>query len=151
MPAGFIVGDLVPPVWAGTAGKTTKIAGDIDGVAAKSAMSLTRYGRTRSRATCGYAAAQCFASLMLEVMGKIENQPSEWNVRFNQLIKTTKQTLPRELEEANPWCSLVQPYMGSDGILPEGQLDFPCAKGVDDAQQNANAALVQLVTQVGVQ
>ena len=151
MPAGFIVGDLVPPVWAGTAGKTTKIAGDIDGVAAKSAMSLTRYGRTRSRATCGYAAAQCFASLMLEVMGKRENQPSEWNVRFDQLVKTTKQTLPRELEEVNPWCSLVQPYMGSDGILPEGQLDFPCAKGVDDAQQNAEAALVELVTQVGVQ
>lgn len=151
MPEGFIVGDLVPPVWAGTAGKTTKIAGDVDGVAAEAAMSLTRYGRTRSRATCGYAAAQCFASLMLEVMGKKENQPSEWNVRFGMLVKDTRQTLPRDLEESNPWCSLVQPYMGADGILPEGQLDFPCAKGVDDAQQNAEAAIEQLVAQVGVQ
>ena len=49
----------------------------------------------------------------------------------------------------NPWCRLVKPYLGQNEILPEGQLDFPCAKGVADAQDNAVAALEQLITEVG--
>ena len=45
----------------------------------------------------------------------------------------------------NPWCRMVHPYLDLDG-LPEGQLDLPCAIGVDDAQKSAIASLGKLLT-----
>ena len=59
--------------------------------------SLSRYGRPRSRSTCGYAASQCFASLMVDVMGTESNQPSEWQVKLDQAILEIRQTRPQEL------------------------------------------------------
>ena len=44
----------------------------------------------------------------------------------------------------NPWCRMVHPYLDLDG-LPEGQLDLPCAIGVDDAQKSALASLETLL------
>jgi hypothetical protein len=148
-PEGFIVGDLAPPVWSGDSTPTSKMAGDIDGPAAKAAKNLISYGRARSRSTCGYASAQCFASILVEVMGDRSNQPSEWLVEFNKSIKKTAQFDSKELKEKNPWCGLIQPYMGREGVLPEGQLDFPCAKGVSDAQENAAVAVEKLVQNYG--
>ena len=48
----------------------------------------------------------------------------------------------------NPWCRLVHPYLDMDG-LPEGQMDLPCAMGVEDAQKNAKQALDSLVKGYG--
>ncbi|MEC8380307.1 MAG: hypothetical protein VXZ96_08295 [Myxococcota bacterium] len=144
MPDGYLPGELAPPVWAGDTNSTSRIAGDKDGPAVNAVQSLSRYGRPRSRSTCGYAASQCFASLMVDVMGTDSNQPSEWQVKLDQAILDIRQTRPQELEQTNPWCKHVQPYMGISGDLPEGQIDYPCAKGVDDAQQNAMLAIVDL-------
>jgi len=151
MPEGYIVGDLAPPVWSGDTSKTSRIAGGADGPAAEAAKNLSRYGRARSRSTCGYASAQCFASLIVDVMGERANQPSEWQVEFDKTIKVTAQMRTDQLEEENPWCRLIQPYMGREGALPEGQLDFPCAKGVADAQENATSAVDKLIADYGAE
>ena len=149
MPEGYLVGGIAPPVWAGDTVKGSRIAGGKEGAAAKAAMALSSYGGARSRTTCGYVAAQCFASLMVNVMGDRSNQLSSWQSAFGEAVTGVARTNPEELALQNPWCKLVKPYLGQNGILPEGQLDFPCAKGVSDAQDNAVAALEQLIAEVG--
>lgn len=149
MPAGYLVGGIAPPVWSGDTTKTSRIAGDLEGPAAKSAQNLSSYGGARSRTTCGYVAAQCFASLMVEVMGDDNNQPSEWQTEFTNAVTEISRQLPEDVAKKDPWCRQVKPYLGSGGILPEGQLDFPCAKGVNEAQQNAVTALDTLIAQIG--
>ncbi len=49
-----------------------------------------------------------------------------------------------ERARATPWCRLIQPYMAGDGGLPEGQLDFPCASGVEKTRQQVEGVLQQL-------
>ncbi len=149
MPEGFLTGGIAPPVWAGDTIKGSRIAGGKDGAAATAARSLSSYGGARSRTTCGYVAAQCFASLMVNVMGDRSNQLSSWQSAFGNAVTDVARTSPEELAVQNPWCKLVKPYLGQNGVLPEGQLDFPCAKGVSDAQDNAVAALEQLIAEVG--
>ena len=124
-PSGFLVGELAPPVWAGDTTSTSKIAGGSDGPAAEAARSLSRYGRTRSRGTCGYAAAQCIASLMIDVMGETNNQPSEWKSLLERTVIRTAQMRALEIEQENPWCRLVQPYLGLNGELPRGTAGLP--------------------------
>ena len=153
LPEGYIVGDLAPPVWSGDTTATSRMAGDLDGPASDAAKNLspTRYGRARSRSTCGYVGAQCFASLMTEVMENRGNQPSEWQVQLSEQIRQTAIEDKEILDEKNPWCKLIQPYMGREGVLPEGQLDFPCAKGVSDAQEKAVAAMEKLIADYGAE
>ena len=136
-------------MWAGDTVKGSRIAGGKDGAAATAAKALSSYGGARSRTTCGYVAGQCFASLMVGVMGNRNNQLSSWQNEFSSAVTGVARVRPEELAEQNPWCRLVKPYLGQNGILPEGQLDFPCAKGVADAQENAVVALEQLIAEVG--
>ena len=143
-PEGYLIGDIAPPVWAGSTSPTYKIAGGTKGPAGEAASSLSRYGRTRSRSTCGYASAQCIAGLMVEVMGEPDNQPSQWKSRLERSVIDVAQMRMRDIEEQKPWCRLVQPYLGLNGELPEGQLDFPCAKGVDETYNNAIQAIETL-------
>ena len=149
MPDGFLVGGIAPPVWAGDTKKGSRIAGGSEGAAATAAKALSSYGGARSRTTCGYVAAQCFASLMVNVMGNDSNQLSAWQNEFSNAVTAVARTKPEELAVQNPWCRLVKPYLGQNGVLPEGQLDFPCAKGVSEAQDNAEVALEQLIAEVG--
>ena len=86
---------------------------------------------------------------MVKTMGEPGNEPSEWKVSFGKSIQKTAQLFPTELEKENPWCRLVQPYMSPTGALPEGQLDYPCAKGVDDARENALSAMERLIADYG--
>ena len=86
---------------------------------------------------------------MVNVMGDRSNQLSSWQSAFGDAVTGVARTSPEELALQNPWCKLVKPYLGQNGVLPEGQLDFPCAKGVSDAQDNAVAALEQLIAEVG--
>jgi hypothetical protein len=149
MPEGYLPGGIAPPVWAGDTIKGSRIAGGKTGSAATAAKALSSYGGARSRTTCGYVAAQCFASLMVNVMGDRGNQLSSWQSAFGTAVTDVARTSPEELAVQNPWCRLVKPYLGQNGILPEGQLDFPCAKGVSEAQESAVVALEQLIAEVG--
>ena len=45
---------------------------------------------------------------------------------------------------ATPWCRLVQPYIAGEGGLPEGQLDFPCASGVEQTRQAVEGVMLTL-------
>ena len=45
------------------------------------------------------------------------------------------------LREARPWCSLVQTWLPRAGARNEGQLDYPCAKGVADAYEAVEGTL----------
>jgi hypothetical protein len=148
-PDGFLAGGLAPPVWAGDTDLKHKIAGALDGPAATAANNLSRYGRTRSRSSCSYASAQCFASLAVEVMGDTANQPSEWQSQLESKIIDASREKTYNIDTKRPWCALVHPYLGLSGILPEGQIDYPCAKGVDDAQQNAIVAIGKLAKSYG--
>ena len=86
MPEGYIVSGIAPPVWAGDTIKGSRIAGGKEGAASKAAESLSSYGGARSRTTCGYVAAQCFASLMTGVMGDKSNQLSSWQRSFSDSV-----------------------------------------------------------------
>ena len=86
---------------------------------------------------------------MTNVMGDRSNQLSSWQKSFSDSVTVVARTNPEDLAIQNPWCKLVKPYLGQNGVLPEGQLDFPCAKGVSEAQENAVAALEQLIAEVG--
>ena len=86
---------------------------------------------------------------MTNVMGDRSNPLSSWETAFGDAVTAVARTNPEDLAIQNPWCKLVKPYLGQNGVLPEGQLDFPCAKGVSDAQDNAVVALEQLRAEVG--
>ena len=86
---------------------------------------------------------------MIDVMGETNNQPSEWKSLLERTVIRTAQMRALEIERENPWCRLVQPYLGLNGELPEGQLDYPCAKGVDEAYQNAVGAMETLAKDYG--
>ena len=86
---------------------------------------------------------------MTGVMGDKSNQLSSWQRSFSDSVTAVARTNPEDLAVQNPWCNLVRPYLGQNGVLPEGQLDFPCAKGVAEAQENAVVALEQLIAEVG--
>ena len=151
LPRELLGRGLAGPVWSGDTGLEPLKSLVIKMVSLRKRRTacLVFYGGTRSRTTCGYVAAQCFASLMVETMGDRGNEPSEWKVTFEKSIQSTAQMFPTELQQANPWCRLVQPYINSSGSLPEGQLDYPCAKGVDDARENALSAIAQLIADYG--
>ncbi|MAA80020.1 MAG: hypothetical protein CL916_12265 [Deltaproteobacteria bacterium] len=164
-PDEMLVGEIAPPVWAGTTNEISKVAGGTEGAAYKAIESLRRYGQTRSRASCAYASTQCFSGLITEALGESEIS-SEWKQIFEKKVLTlsrlsiedldrdmSKRFKSESLEEyesrfhediRNPWCRMVHPYLDLDG-LPEGQLDLPCAIGVDDAQKSALASLATLL------
>ena len=168
-PEGMLVGEIAPPAWAGTTTVISKVAGGKKGAAYKAVESLSRYGQTRSRASCAYAATQCFAGLITEAMGE-SDVSSDWKRIFESKVLTIarlgiedvdrdmSKRLPEEDLESynvrfhedirNPWCRMIHPYLDIDG-LPEGQLDLPCAIGVDDAQKSAKTALDSLLKNYG--
>ena len=166
-----IVGDIAPPAWAGIAKNKKGIAGGKEGAAYKAVDSLLRYGQTRGKSSCAYAATQCFAGIIVEVMDR-EALFSNWSDKVRSKVRsisfmgpedvdkgynplTAKETLSQylrrgEKDTRSPWCRLILPYLSLE-TLPEGQLDRPCALGVDTAQKSMFGALDEIVKTVGAQ
>jgi hypothetical protein len=164
-PEEMLVGEIAPPVWAGTTTEISKVSGGTKGAAYKAVESLRRYGQTRSRASCAYASSQCFAGLITESLGESEIS-SEWKQIFERKLLMIARLSVEDVDQdmskrfsgeniddyqsrfhediRNPWCRMVHPYLDLDG-LPEGQLDLPCAIGVDDAQKSAIVSLGTLL------
>jgi hypothetical protein len=46
----------------------------------------------------------------------------------------------------SPWCEEILPFLKPDGVLPEGQFDFPCAKGVEEARQRVAASILRIAS-----
>jgi hypothetical protein len=141
---GYLVGSRTPRAWAGETTISSQIAGGYpgNGWASTAADNLSSYGRSRSKNTCGHAAAQCFTSLMLETMGAPGRQRYEWREHWSLSIDELAATpLKQVAAEFGPWCAVVHPYMSANGILPEGQIDYPCAMGVDEALRTVASTL----------
>jgi hypothetical protein len=142
--SGFLVAGKSPRSWAGETATSSQIAGGPPGkgLAATAADNLSSYGRSRSKATCGHAATQCFTGLMLETMGQQNSQRYEWREGWSSRISELSATPVRDVsQDYGPWCALVRPYLYTDGNLPEGQIDYTCAMGVDEALRTVEATL----------
>ena len=137
----------VASLWAGDSVEASRLAGGVEGDAAKAARSLSSYGRARSSRTCGDVAAQCFATGLLTVTdpaGAIHYKPYQWTRAWRSWFQGIAGSRRHKVEAPSPWCTLLTPYLQVDGALPEGQLDYPCAKGVDDTRRAAADLIAQL-------
>ncbi|MFH1466855.1 MAG: hypothetical protein ABIO70_20900 [Pseudomonadota bacterium] len=148
--AELIEGGKAPAQWAGETAPGSGIAGGTDGLAAVGAGNLSSYGRQRSKASCGHVALQCFGGQLFEVLSR-EYQYYEWREEWIRRLSDLAATPPRDVEGYSPWCQLVHPYMSMGGQLPEGQLDLPCAIGVDETLRTLDASIQQLAKDVGAQ
>lgn len=135
---------LAPFGWAGETEVGSGIAGGEEGHAARSAQNLDSYGRSRSRTSCGYVASQCFVTGLLGVMGKPGAEPYQWRAGWSTWYGELVRARPQDLESSSPWCGLVHPFLPRSGALPEGQLEYPCAKGVDDTRMAVEQVLAGL-------
>lgn len=133
------------PVWAGELASGTGIAGGASGAAARSAESLSRYGANRSTATCAYAAAQCLTAEMLTVTGDRYLGPHEWRDAWRRRVADISRASNDELRD-RPWCHIIRPYIDPNGQLPEGQLDFTCALGVEDVRGRVDETVASLAS-----
>lgn len=147
---GILIEGVSPQAWAGSAKSSaakdeateSRIAGGLDGIAAMAAIDLSSYGRMSSMAACGAVAAQCFVPMLLEDLHNNRPAASYWigaaldhRPSLLRPISYTTQDSKRTLPIApNPWCELVLPYLPKEGALPEGQLDYPCARGIEDTR-----------------
>ena len=147
MPAGetgYLVGGKSPKSWAGETAPASRIAGGSpgNGLAATAASNLSTYGRSRSLNTCGHAAVQCFTALMLESMGTEGTERYEWRDIFaDKMRELASEDKEDVAPRFGPWCEVIYPYLSTDG-LPEGKIDYPCAKGVQDAWITVDTALI---------
>lgn len=141
---GFLVGGVAAPLWAGATETGSLLAGGQRGLATQGAENLSAVGRSHSANACGHVAAQCFTAIMLETMGESKVRPYEWSREWSRRVGSILSSRSREVvsETAqSPWCSLIKPYMSPDNSLPEGQIDYPCARGVEDARQDVARVL----------
>jgi hypothetical protein len=142
--AGFLVGGKSPKTWAGETAPASRIAGGSpgNGLAATAASNLSTYGRSRSLNTCGHAAVQCFTALMLESMGTEGTERYEWRDIFSDKMRELASEDKEDVAPRfGPWCEVIYPYLSTDG-LPEGKIDYPCAKGVQEAWITVDTALI---------
>ncbi len=128
--------------WAGERGEGSRVAGGSAGLAAESARSLERYGGARGLAACQAVAAECLVEEMLRVTGDASLERHQWRERWRARVEALAAG-----GEASPWCEAVRPYLHPNGDLPEGELDYPCTKGVDEARRAVEARVVALARQ----
>jgi hypothetical protein len=138
--------DTMAPAWAGEIVSGTGIAGGREGIAARAADALASFGRNRSTGTCGQAAVECLAAEMLDVIGDPHIGAHEWKDAWARRVPGIPHRGRDELAE-RPWCRLVRPYLDEDRKLPEGDLDFPCALGVEQARRRLETTVAKLATQ----
>jgi hypothetical protein len=144
---GLLPGALTGVAWAGETSLGSRIAGGKEGAAVIAAENLATYGRSRSRESCGHVATQCFTGLLLDLTEQRPPLdpylwPQTWSASVSRLLDP--QTQGRR--PISPWCKEILPYLKPDGVLPEGQFDYPCAKGVEEARQRLGASIHTIAT-----
>ncbi|MCB9670654.1 MAG: hypothetical protein H6736_18385 [Alphaproteobacteria bacterium] len=130
------------PLWAGESGAGSGIAGGPQGAAVLAAEALGTYGRNRSTSTCSQVASQCFAGELLTVLAEHRTESHRWRDLWRRRVADIPRVKPGEVH--SPWCRLVRPYLQEDGTLPEGEFDFPCALGVDQARKQVEGQIAAL-------
>lgn len=151
---GLLVSGVERVAWAGETTDGSRLAGGIRGAAASAAVSLSTYGGSRSQETCANVAAQCFVSLLLENV-RSDPPPARylWPVEWARSVAAVSSRTGGRGGEPRaaltPWCEIVAPYLVPNGTLPEGQLDFPCAKGVDEQRARIAATIKGIAARGG--
>lgn len=153
---GILPEGVSPQEWAGSVQKTgpdgtvdARVTGSLSGIAALAAQDLSGYGRSSSMAACGSIATQCFTPMLLEDLRAGRPVPSywvgaakdRWPAPQRRDIYISPEKGDRFPIPPNPWCEIILPYLPQEGALPEGQLDYPCARGVEDTRLRIEAAL----------
>ncbi len=150
---GLLASGVDTVAWAGVPEGAARIAGGMEGAAGSAAINLSTYGGSRSRETCADAAAQCFVSLLLAGVEAPTPRPRHlWSRDWAQAVarvSTRGAGRGEQTAEQTPWCGLIAPYLAPTGALPEGELDYPCAKGVDE-QRTRIAAMVEALASGGL-
>jgi hypothetical protein len=147
-PEGGLLPGAVPGVaWAGETSLGSRIAGGATGAAVTAAVNLDTYGRSRSRESCGHVATQCFTSLLLDVTrSRPPVDPYLWPQTWSAAVSRLLDPRRRGAAPMSPWCEEILPFLKPDGVLPEGQFDFPCAKGVEEARQRVAASILRIAS-----
>jgi hypothetical protein len=110
-------------------------------------VNLDTYGRSRSRESCGHVATQCFTSLLLDVTrSRPPVDPYLWPQTWSAAVSRLLDPRRRGAAPMSPWCEEILPFLKPDGVLPEGQFDFPCAKGVEEARQRVAASILRIAS-----
>lgn len=76
----------------------------------------------------------------------LEASPEEQARARERMANTDTREYGSSRAQATPWCRLIQPYIAGDEGLPEGQLDFPCASGVEQTRQSVEALMLNLAS-----
>lgn len=145
-PMPLPIDGTAPQRWAGESEAGSLIAGGASDLAVQAAMSLDSYGGERSAATCGYAAAQCVVTQMLDAMASYPERPFTWAPTLQQRMSDLAYGKggPRQ----TPWCRLVKPYLPRDDSRADGRLDYPCATAVADTV-TAGMGLIEVLASGG--
>ncbi len=144
---GALPPSVSPIQWAGDVDGSTGIAGGLEGLAVKAAEDMSSYGRARSRTTCANVATQCFTGAMVAVTAERTLLPNAARGEWESWVAgrdLDPQTPLQPLARQSPWCALIHPYTSPDGQLPEGELDYPCALGVQESRQRVSGLLRRL-------
>jgi hypothetical protein len=139
-PVPLPVDGSAPQRWAGESEPGSQIAGGVADLAVQGALALDSYGGERSAATCGYVAAQCVTTQLLDAMATYPERPFTWAPTLQQRLSDLANG--REGPRATPWCRLVKPYLPREDTRADGRLDYPCATAVADTA-GAGMALVE--------
>jgi hypothetical protein len=79
---------------------------------------------------------------MLESMGTEGTERYEWRDIFSDKMRELASEDKEDVAPRfGPWCEVIYPYLSTDG-LPEGKIDYPCAKGVQEAWITVDTALI---------
>jgi hypothetical protein len=155
----LLFNSVAPPAWAGDTSLGSRIAGGgygadtAVGFAYDAADDMSRFGRTRSKKSCSYAATQCYTEMFLGVSGSMKEsgeysvKPFDWADEWRRKVRLEIDQLDQRdssrLKQISPWCALIQPYVS----LEPGDIDFPCASGVDVAKTSVAAAIDHLASE----
>ena len=81
----------------------------------------------------------------MEVLADEKNYPHRWRDLWTERVAGIP-TWDRQTLTDKPWCRIIKPYLSEDGTLPEGQLDFPCALGIDQTRQRFEEVIVGMAS-----
>ncbi len=145
-PVPLPIDGTAPQRWAGESEPGSQIAGGATDLAATAALALDSYGGERSASNCGFAAAQCVVTQMLDAMAAYPERPFTWAPALEQRLSALAYNKGGPLQ--TPWCRLVKPYLPRDDTRTDGRLDYPCATAVGETVQ-AGMGLIEVLASGG--
>ncbi len=145
---GYTVAALEGKEFAGETEKGSRIAGGMDGQAARyvEGLSFGRLSAIKSQEACANVATQCYSSLMLEITGNEDIERYRWREAWTEKVEEVAKMRRSEMLDSNPWCVGIRDYM--DAGREPAQLDTTCYVGIMEARKKTIEAIEYLQTEV---